>query len=97
MRQECQALIVTFNDGEVLALTHPMTVESASAIDWPGAYVCGKPAVDCLDAVRFLPEQPSGNIMDRIQHVSFPLCAEHWDQYETQMKEAMEDAGTDTI
>jgi hypothetical protein len=79
MRQECQAVIVTNSSGEKYTATHVAVAECFRKV-FEDYEVCGKPAVDAAEQARLLPEEPGKSILERLQKVSFPLCAEHWDE-----------------
>lgn len=79
MRQECQAVVIRFKEGDSYSATHVTTADCCREV-FENHVICGRPAVDAADDMRLLPEQPGMGIFDRIQRIKFPLCAEHWDE-----------------
>jgi hypothetical protein len=43
--------------------------------------------VDVKESVRILSLDASLPVLERLQRVSVPLCAEHWDQHQRDMQE----------
>lgn len=79
MRAECQAVLLTDESGETVVFYSgvPEMLDQ-----FPGSYLCGKLAVDAIDA-----------LMIDLRHeervtteIKIHLCAEHWDQYNKEIK-----------
>jgi len=87
MRAECQARIIAFGTGETFACLHPQLTEVVG-LDY---IICGKPAVETLESVK-ISMDASLPILERIQRMSVPLCAEHWDRHQKDMQELDDEA-----
>jgi hypothetical protein len=83
MRQVCQAVICNFRSGEPLHCVIPIVIQAMA--DWDDQEVCGKPAVDTMTG-HTIKSDDGTPIMSRLEKVSIPLCAEHWDMYQQIIK-----------